>query len=44
MKIPTDKHASGTVIQENAKDKRSKEELQEFVENQEDIDFMHKVI
>jgi len=44
MKIPTDKKASGTIVQENAVDKRSKEELMEFVKNEGDVDFMYKVI
>jgi hypothetical protein len=44
MKIPTDKKASGTVIQEDVKDKRTKEELLEYVSDNSDVDFMYKVI
>jgi CRISPR/Cas system endoribonuclease Cas6 (RAMP superfamily) len=44
MKIPTDKKASGTVLQEDVRDKRSKEELMDFVKDPSDVGFFYKVI
>ena len=44
LKNLIDKNAQGTLISENAVDKRSKEELLEYVENKEDVVHMYKVI
>lgn len=44
MKINIEKKASGTVLQEDVKEKRNKEELMEFVSDQSDLNFLYKVI
>lgn len=44
MKNVIDKNAQGTVIAENAVDKRSREELLEYVSNPEDVQHMYKVV
>lgn len=43
-KLATDKKASGTVLQEEVKEKRSKEEMIEFVKEESDLNFFYKVI
>ena len=44
MKITTDKKASGTVLQEDIKEKRSRDELLEFCKEEKDVGMMYKVV
>ena len=44
LKNPIDKNAEGTLISENAVDKRSKEELMEYCTNKDDVKFMYKIV
>lgn len=44
MKIAIDAKAAGTVLTEDLKEKRTKEELMEYVKSEKDVDFLYKVI